>query len=196
LRRAPFFTVCHWPLFVFPPVLNAFPSTAFLILVRSWNCCSPLVWNWPGSKGRRLLGVVYPFDEYPSQLEVIESGTFNHCHALSQLIFEFRSRLRKLLLVPASDFGVLNSLDSVEMFWPVVPGRRGPSRLREFDRGSHLRKIGFCRDRTSYHPGYGRWDESCCAFVGLAEEILRRFRCKFEDEWGWAPPKQAFDRIH
>jgi hypothetical protein len=115
----------------------------------------------------------------PPQVETIEPDTLDCCESLCQFTFEVPSRLKEINL-PPSNFGVLKIPDSVEVLTAAVPGLGGERRVLAFGRESHLVEIHLIRYLPSWDSRNG-WDRTCCVFICLGEETLRRFRCRFED---------------
>jgi hypothetical protein len=112
----------------------------------------------------------------PAQLEIMACGVFRGCTSLRNLIFDLPSRLKQLDL-PPSEFGSLCIADCVEVVFGGIGKQNNRLRLLQFGRESRLTTIEL------NHPG----DFLCMdpgsksdSFVRLPEEILRRFRCKFE----------------
>jgi hypothetical protein len=113
----------------------------------------------------------------PSQLEIMARDVFRDCTSLCELIFEIPSRLKQLELAP-SEFGCLSIPDSVEVVCAPIGKRQGQNRLLQFGPGSCLMKIAL----ISLCDFYGRiTPREADSFVHLSENVLRRFRCKFED---------------
>jgi hypothetical protein len=114
----------------------------------------------------------------PARLEMIPPTLFRGCQSLTQLVFEEPSRLRSLA-VPPSDFGVMRIPDSVENVVSLIPRIGRQSRLIQFGRESSVDVInlnwGVHLLRESDRPDPGN-----DIFVSLSEEVLRRFRCRFE----------------
>jgi hypothetical protein len=92
--------------------------------------------------------------------------------------FEMPSRIRELDL-PPSDFGCLAIPNSVEVLTGMIENPEGQRRLLQFGVESRLREINLIE--VNAYSGM-RWIRHWynVVFICLSEEVLRRFRCKFE----------------
>jgi hypothetical protein len=115
----------------------------------------------------------------PAQLETLESPLFWDCESLTQLTYQTPSKLKRLDL-PPSDFGSLRIPDSVEIITGGVGRLANQNRVLDF---GHESRLGIIRLDQSSH----RWRNSsllkgaAAVFISLSEEVLRRFRCQFEE---------------
>jgi hypothetical protein len=113
----------------------------------------------------------------PPQLEILEFSVFD-CDSLSELIFEFPSRLRQLAL-PMKDFDCLSIPDSVEVLTGVLRKCQWHNRVLRFGRESRLMTIRF-NSIVDCPPGRRVRPTRIVVFVCLSEGALRRLRCSFE----------------
>jgi hypothetical protein len=113
----------------------------------------------------------------PAQLEIMAYDVFLGCTSLSELIFDLPSRLRQLDL-PPSEFGYLSIPDSEEVVFGNIGKRDGQHRLLQFGRESSLKRIELWHETNFRDRGS---DTKVNSFVDLSEEVLRRFRCQFEE---------------
>jgi hypothetical protein len=95
------------------------------------------------------------------------------------LKFEMPSRIRELDL-PPGDFGSLSIPDSVEVIAGVIERLPGRHRLLSFGRESHLKQINLTKLTPFVIARDMRRSPGNHVFVALSEEVLRRFRFKFE----------------
>jgi hypothetical protein len=99
------------------------------------------------------------------------------CNSLTQLTFEMPTQMRELNL-PPSDFGSLTIPDSVEIVHGMIGRQGGQHRLLRFGRESQLSEIELTTVKLPIIlPEHSGGNE---VFVCLSEEVLRRFRFKFE----------------
>jgi hypothetical protein len=161
------------------------PATVETIADVCFDSCTSLVEILfePGSKLTRI--EMRAFCEccslrsfvVPAQLEIMGYGVFRGCTSLCELIFEVPSRLKQLDL-PPSEFGSLFIPDCVEVVFSNIGRRDGQRRLLQFGRESSLKRIELINLEDF-------WDEDVStegnSFMDLSEEVLRRFRCQFED---------------
>jgi hypothetical protein len=152
-----------------------------------WDCfsfCSSLttVSFEPGAKLARIDGCAFfkchslHYFAIPGQLEILKENSFSMSRSLAQLTFEIPSRMRQLCL-PNVCIDSLYIPDSVEFISGTFEKVEDRAPLLQFGRESRLEEIifdQFCR----LNP-----DVPHCIFVCLPEEVLRRFRFKFEDLW-------------
>jgi hypothetical protein len=82
--------------------------------------------------------------------------------------------------LPPSDFGSVSIPDSVEVVTGMIERFSGQGRLLRFGRESHLRELDLRKIEPSYAFHGIRKTPGNNVFVCLSEEVLRRFRFKFE----------------
>jgi hypothetical protein len=114
----------------------------------------------------------------PAQLQIMDFGALLGCEPLRELIFETPSNLKQLDL-PGSDFGCLCIPDSVESVCGNIRNLADQNRVLEFGRASNLNEINLklCqRSQFSWIDVPGNK-----VFVRLSEEVMRKFRSKFEE---------------
>jgi hypothetical protein len=113
----------------------------------------------------------------PSRLPSIQSGTLSSCKSLCELVFEAPSCL-KWLDLPRSGFSCLCIPDSVVTVYGNIASLDGQRRVLQFGRDSRLRLIDL-NEFISFSPSWVR-ELGNQIFIRLSEEILRRFRRRFE----------------
>jgi hypothetical protein len=110
----------------------------------------------------------------PSLLAIIIQGAFNGCIRLSLFRFDNPSQLKQLSL-HGSQFGTLVIPDCVEVIHGSIGGDMGRIRHLKLSRESCLKEI----ELNEMDEMLVFW-KGPDAFVDLPEELLLRFRCKFE----------------
>jgi DNA-directed RNA polymerase subunit E'/Rpb7 len=81
--------------------------------------------------------------------------------------------------VPPGDFGVLCIPDSVEIVCGFVANVEKQGRVIRFGRESHVLEIDLKYSKTE--TGFLNDDKNHTGvFVAVGEDVLRRFRCRFE----------------
>jgi hypothetical protein len=115
----------------------------------------------------------------PAQLETMARGVFCGCTSLCDLIFDIPSHLKQVDL-PPSDFGCLCIPDCVEIVFGDIGKRDGRCRLLHFGRESWLMKIELKHQEDLWALNVNI-DTRNLTFVDLPEDVLRRFRAKFEE---------------
>jgi hypothetical protein len=114
----------------------------------------------------------------PARLEIMEFGAVRSCPSLTELRFDTPSRLKHLDL-PGSDFGLLSIPDCVEVVCGTIGVSDHQSRALQFGRDSSLTELNL-RDVTHHSILWTLAEPGNNVFVRLPEELLRKFRCKFE----------------
>jgi hypothetical protein len=114
----------------------------------------------------------------PDQLEILEFEKFSTATPLLQLTFEIPSRLRRLCLarVCVDDLCIPDSVEFISC-WFETAGRHTP--VVQFGRESRLIESEFTRSNgdSFSRKNRGRRPQ---LFVRVSEEVLRRFRIRFE----------------
>jgi hypothetical protein len=113
----------------------------------------------------------------PPQLEIMGCGVFRDCTSLCELIFDLPSCLKQLDLPPGK-FGCFCIPDCVEIVFGGVLKQKGQQRLLQFGRESSLMRLELGQQLAFLDRETSAESDS---FVRLPEEVLRRFRCQFED---------------
>jgi hypothetical protein len=116
---------------------------------------------------------------FPGRVEFVRFGALEGCASLEELAFETLSLVKQLDL-PPSDFGSLYIPDSVEVVTGITEELEGQRRRLRFGRESHLRELDMRKTKPICVMGRIRTCSGNDVFVCLSEEILRRFRFKFE----------------
>jgi hypothetical protein len=114
----------------------------------------------------------------PALLQIMDFCALFGCESLRELIFETPSNLKQLDL-PPSDFGTLWIPDSVEVVRGSIGSQADRSRVLQIGRESRLREIDLATfESLSFISIVGEPGNQ--VFVCLSEEVMRRFRYKFE----------------
>jgi hypothetical protein len=116
---------------------------------------------------------------FPSRLEIVRFCSLADCRSLSELRFELPSGMRELDL-PPSDFGLLSIQDSVDVITGMIKRLTGQRRLLRFGRESHLRELDLRKVKSWCDIEEIQECPGNDVFVCHSEEVLRRFRFKFE----------------
>jgi hypothetical protein len=138
----------------------------------------------PGSKLIEICDGAFSFCSslhsivFPARVEIVMFGAMESCNSLTQLTFEMTSQMIELDLPPV-DFCSLTIPDSVEIVHGMVEGLAGQRRLLEFGRESQLSEIDLITVKFPFdqRPINQRGNQ---VFICLSDEVLRRFRFRFE----------------
>jgi hypothetical protein len=118
---------------------------------------------------------------FQSHVEIVTFAALEDCNSLTQLAFEMPTQMRELDL-PPSDFCSLMIPNSVEVVTGMIERLAGQCRLLQFSEESQLSEIDLLTVKlsSSIPQTDSRGNKG---LVRLSEEVLRRFRSKFEALW-------------